>query len=68
MWQYDLVGFMGGPEHTAHTTEFMTEILNDIFVFIFTCVSVYDDDDNHKNHTNYIGGNEMIFDGTTIST
>ena len=34
-----MVQTMGGPEHAAHTIEFITEILNGLFVFIFTYVS-----------------------------
>jgi hypothetical protein len=32
----DIVERMGGPEHAAHTMEFITEIFNGLFVFIFT--------------------------------
>ena len=39
-WQHAVVVYMGGPEHAAHTMEFITEILNGLFVFIFTYVSV----------------------------
>jgi hypothetical protein len=39
-WQQALVLDMGGPEHAAHTMEFITEILNGIFVFIFTYASM----------------------------
>jgi hypothetical protein len=31
-----VISYMGGPEHTAHTMEFVTEILNGIFVYLFT--------------------------------
>ena len=34
--QRDMVIYLGGPEHAAHTMEFITEILNGIFVLIFT--------------------------------
>jgi hypothetical protein len=34
-----MVQTMGGPEHAAHTIEFVTEVLNGLFVFIFTYVS-----------------------------
>ena len=34
--QHDMVIYLGGPEHAAHTMEFITEILNGIFVLIFT--------------------------------
>ena len=34
-----MVQTMGGPEHAAHTIEFITEVLNGLFVFIFTYVS-----------------------------
>jgi hypothetical protein len=43
-WQHALVLDMGGPEHAAHTMEFITEILNGIFVFIFTYASIYDNE------------------------